>query len=64
MNVPRQHFDLLKATLTNCIRKGPESQNRDGLVNFKDHLAGRVAFIASVNPANGEKLRDLFLRIQ
>jgi hypothetical protein len=62
-NVPRQEFDALKAVLTNCVRSGPESQNRDAIPFWREHLAGRVAFVSSVNPARGERLRDLFLRI-
>lgn len=29
-NIPRDAYDLLKATLFNCMRDGPASQNRDG----------------------------------
>ena len=63
VNIPREHFDALKAVLTNCVRMGPESQNRSGLAQFKEHLAGRVAFVESVNPGKGERLREIFLRI-
>ena len=27
-------FDRLKATLTNCVRLGPDSQNREGIRDF------------------------------
>lgn len=63
VNVPRKDFDRLKAILTNCVRKGPEGQNLEGAAHFKDHLAGRIAFVSSVNPAKGTRLKDLFLRI-
>ncbi|MCH5375402.1 MAG: hypothetical protein JJ992_15640 [Planctomycetes bacterium] len=62
-NVPRDRYDRLKATLHNCVRHGPASQNRAGLADFKSHLQGRIAFIGSVTPARGQKLHALFDRI-
>jgi len=63
VNVVRVDFDGLKATLTNCVRHGPASQNRDGHTNFRAHLAGRVSFVAMVNPQKGAKLRRIFEQI-
>jgi len=63
-NVMRTDFDRLKATLTNCVRHGPESQNRDGHAAFRAHLEGRVGFVESINPAKGKRLRDTFERIR
>ncbi len=60
VNVPRPDFDRLKATLTNCSRLGPASQNREGHENFRAHLEGRVAFLESVNARKGARLRRLF----
>lgn len=62
-NVPRAAFDRLKATLTNCLRHGPASQNRDKHADFRAHLAGKVSHVAMVNPARGRKLWVLFDRI-
>jgi len=62
-NIRRAEFDRLKAILTNCIRHGPASQNREQLPDFRAHLAGRVSHIYSIHPARGEKLRELFRRI-
>jgi hypothetical protein len=62
-NVPRAEFDRLKATLTNCVRRGPASQNRDGRPDFRAHLAGRVSHVAMVNSARGRKLWMLFDRV-
>ena len=59
-NLPRAAFDLLKATLTNCVRRGPAGQNRAGHADFRAHLTGRVAHAAAVNPARGRQLRRLF----
>ncbi len=64
VNVIRADFDRLKATLTNCIRLGPESQNRDGRHNFRSHLDGRVGFVETLNPAKGQRLRLLFNKIE
>lgn len=62
-NVMRRDFDRLKATLTNSVRHGPSTQNREGLPYFRTHLEGRVAFLESVNAAKGPKLRALLGRI-
>jgi RNA-directed DNA polymerase len=62
-NVMRPDYDRLKAILTNCVRTGPQSQNREGHPRFREHLLGRVAFVESVNPAKGRRLRDLFEKI-
>jgi RNA-directed DNA polymerase len=64
LNVVRADFDRLKATLTNCIRHGPESQNRESHPQFRMHLEGRVSFVESINPARGERLRKLFKQIE
>ncbi len=58
-NVPRADFDRLKATLTNCVRLGVAGQNRSGVEDFRAHLAGRVTWVATLNPARGEKLRKI-----
>ncbi len=62
-NVDRQSYDRLKATLTNCIRSGPASQNRQQLKDFRSHLLGRIAWINQVHPVRGRKLLDLFEKI-
>jgi RNA-directed DNA polymerase len=64
VNVMRTDFDRLKATLNNCVRLGPESQNRDGHERFRPHLEGRVGFVESINPAKGRRLRMLLERIK
>jgi hypothetical protein len=62
-NISRHEFDRLKAILTNCVRHGADSQNRAGIADFRAHLIGRVAHIASINSARGEKLRRIFRQI-
>jgi hypothetical protein len=63
LNCPRESYDRLKAILTNCLRHGPADQNRDGVADFRAHLAGRIAHLARLNPARGQRLRELFERI-
>jgi len=64
LNVVRADFDKLKAILTNCVRHGAESQNREGHPAFRMHLDGRVGFVEMVNAAKGARLRRIFERIQ
>jgi len=64
VNVVRKDFDLLKATLTNSVRLGPESQNRTAHPNFRAHLEGRVAFVEMINPLKGQRLRRILEKIQ
>jgi RNA-directed DNA polymerase len=62
-NGKRADFDELKATLCNCARHGPASQNREGRADFRAHLLGRIAYVGLLNPARGAKLRRWFDRI-
>jgi hypothetical protein len=64
VNVVRADFDRLKATLTNCVKHGPASQNREGHPEFRLHLAGRVAFVEMINPQKGARLRRIFEKIE
>jgi RNA-directed DNA polymerase len=63
-NVPRKDFDRLKAILANCIRHGPELQNREDHRSFRAHVDGRVSFVEMVNPEKGKRLRRLFDQIR
>lgn len=62
-NVCRQEFDRLKAVLTNCIRRGPSTQNHARHADFAAHLRGAIAHVAHLNPARGTKLLALFQQI-
>lgn len=64
MNMHRQAFEQLKATLHNCLRSGPDSQNRDGHGDFRAHLAGRVNHLKQLNPARGARLQAMLERIE
>jgi hypothetical protein len=58
-NVARDDYDRLKAILTNCVRQGPHSQNREGRADFRAYLMGRISYVVMINPARGLKLRRL-----
>lgn len=64
VNVVRADFDRLKATLHNCVRHGPQSQNREAHPCFRSHLEGRVGFVEAINPEKGRRLRRIIERIQ
>jgi len=64
VNVVRADFDVLKATLTNCLRSGPDDQNREAHPNFRAHLDGRVGFVEMINPAKGKRLREILDRVE
>ena len=63
-NLQRLKYDRLKAILFNCVRNGPESQNRDGRSDFRAYVVGRIAYLHMLNPQRAQKLRNLFDRIQ
>jgi hypothetical protein len=62
-NIDRSEFDRLRAVLFNCARYGPASQDREPRGDFRAHLAGRIAWVALLNPRRGQRLRALFDRI-
>ncbi|MDQ6777048.1 MAG: reverse transcriptase family protein [Actinomycetota bacterium] len=62
-NVLRAEYDRLKAILHNCARRGPGTENRAGVADFEAHLRGRIAWVGSLNPNHGEKLRQRFAGI-
>ena len=55
--VPRREYDLLRALLHNAARTGLEAQNREGVPGFRSRLEGRIAWVASVDPVRGSRLR-------
>lgn len=60
VNTPRKDYDQLKSILYNCRICGIESQNRDSVPNFSQHLLGRVQFHCQINPRRGAKLMRLY----
>jgi retron-type reverse transcriptase len=61
--VPRVEIERLRAILHNCVRTGPAAQNRDSHADFRAHLLGRIAWVASVDAHKGARLRAVFERI-
>ena len=64
LNVARPEYERLKALLHNAALHGPESQNREGIARFQEHLRGRIAHVAATNPRRGERLLEEFGRIR
>ncbi|WP_426103809.1 reverse transcriptase family protein [Massilia sp. TSP1-1-2] len=62
-NIARDEYDILKATLTNCVRHGPMSQNHENRSNYRDYLAGKISYVMMVNPHRASKLQRLFQSI-
>ncbi|QDT11695.1 reverse transcriptase family protein [Planctomycetes bacterium K23_9] len=60
LNVSRQAYETLKAILHNCAKRGPRSQNRTEHPNFREHLRGRIAHVASIHTGRGNKLTAVF----
>ena len=60
VNVRREDYDRLKATLFNCVRNGAVAENRAALPHFRAHLDGRVAWVEQLDFARGAKLRAMF----
>jgi RNA-directed DNA polymerase len=64
VNVVRADFDRFKAILNNCVRYGPESQNREGHSSFQEHLRGRLEFVKMIHPEKGARLQGMFDQIR
>jgi hypothetical protein len=62
-NLPRQSFDELRAVLHQCVLKGPTSQNRMALKDFKAHLSGRIEWTCQLNPRRRQRLHKLWQAI-
>jgi hypothetical protein len=62
-NLQRGVYDVLKATLHNCVHHGPAAQNRAGHADFRRHLQGRIAHAKMLHPDRGAKLQAMFDRI-
>ena len=58
--VPRAEYDRLRAILHNCAQTGPAEQNREGHADFRSHLRGRIAWVASLDAEQGRRLLAAF----
>ena len=61
-NVRRRDYDRLAAILTNCERRGFAAENRVGHPDFRAHLRGKIAWVASVSSRRGDKLLAIYER--
>ncbi|MEP6863152.1 MAG: reverse transcriptase family protein [Deltaproteobacteria bacterium] len=61
--IARRDLDELRAILHNCVRFGPETQNRGSVADFRAHLQGRVSWVASVDARKGARLAAELARI-
>ncbi len=62
--LPRTERDALRALLHNCARHGWATQTRGhDPATFREHVLGRVAWAASLDPVLGERLHALAGRI-
>ena len=59
-NIPRAQYDALRATLYNCRRQGPATQNLTHHPHFREHLLGRIQYWSSICPERAHKLMTLF----
>jgi hypothetical protein len=59
-NLARDEYDRLKAILHDAERHGLAAANRAGHPAFTEHLRGRIAWLESLNPARGGRLRTRF----
>jgi len=58
--VPREEVDRLRAIIHNAMKAGGlASQNRSNHPAFRDHLLGRIAWVARFKPTKAEKLRRM-----
>ncbi len=64
LNIPRIEYETLRAILHNCVRFGPDTQNRRQHPKFRESLRGRIAHVANIHAARGEKLQKQFLAIR
>jgi hypothetical protein len=62
-NLRREEFDRLKAILHRCVTRGPAAENRQGIEQWQQHLRGRVAWAAQLNPDKAQRLKHLLDRI-
>jgi hypothetical protein len=59
-NVARSDYDTLKALLHDAAVHGPQAANRAGVPDLRAHVAGRISWVAALNPARGARLKRRF----
>ncbi|ETD30695.1 reverse transcriptase family protein [Williamsia sp. D3] len=61
--VGRADYDNLRALLHNAIRTGAHAQNRDDHPRFREHVYGKIAWIAATSPARRNTLLAMAERV-
>lgn len=57
-SIDRRELDRLRAVLHNCAVRGVASQAGNRSVGeFREHLAGQLAWVSSISPHKGQRLR-------
>lgn len=64
LSLRRKEVEKLEAILTNCVRTGPQSQNRANHPDFRAQLEGKIGYVEMIDRAKGQMLRKLFKRIE
>ncbi len=59
-SVPRKEIRRLRALLHNAKKTGLQAQNRDAHPCFKEHVAGKIAYVMMVDPQRGRDLKAAF----
>jgi RNA-directed DNA polymerase len=62
--VPRKTLRTLRALLHNAQRTGLAAQNRDNHPQFEAYVAGMIAYVRMVNPAQAAPLEEAWQKLQ
>lgn len=63
LSIGRQKYRALRAIVHNCVKYGPQQQNKERHPNFRAHLQGRIAQFRSLNAHLGDRLWQEFTNI-
>lgn len=61
--ISRETVETLRATLFNCVRYGPVSQNREAHPDYQSVLNGKIAWVEHIHPSAGLRLRLIYNKI-
>ncbi len=64
LNIKRETVKQFEAELYNCVRNGPDSQNRSAIHHYQAHLAGKLAYFSQIGSIKSRRLATLFDRIK
>jgi hypothetical protein len=62
VNIMREQFDLLKATLHRHAVHGVNGLGAQEQQRMRAHLLGRIAWVAQLNPTKADRLRRIYAR--